>query len=90
MTSLDMTFNNEKARTHLASYLSRVRGYSNFDETMKLRVFVDSYGDFAGFEGVDYAIGFLSFNHKISDILNSRVSPFIMTFKAFDEIVSHI
>lgn len=65
-----ITFNDERNRSKLITYLDRIGTYNGFDKEMKVRIFTDIDNDFCAFEAVDYRISFMSTNHKIIDMLN--------------------
>ena len=88
LTLSEMTIRNEKVLSHLRTYLYKISSYSNFDEAMKLRIFVDSEGDFTAFEAVEYMLGFTSSAHKLSDTIRSRYTPLESDYRAFSNAVA--
>lgn len=90
LTLNEMTIRNEKVLSHLRTYLYKLSGYGNFDDTMKIRVFVDSEGDFTAFEAVEYMLGFTSSGHKLSETIKSKYAPIDTDYRTFAQVVSRL
>lgn len=84
----DMTIRSEKVSSRLRAYLYNISRYSNFDESMKIRVFVASDLDFTAFEAVDYRLGFTSSDHKLMDTIKSKYATLETDYRTFARFVN--
>ena len=66
----NVTFNDEKNRSKLISFLDRVGQYNGYDKDMKIRIFTDMDNDFCAFEAIEYRLSFLSTAHKLDEMMN--------------------
>ena len=64
-----VTFEDEKNRSKLISFLDRVGSYTGYDKDMLLRVFVSTDNDFCAMEAIDYNLTFVNTSHKLIDFL---------------------
>lgn len=79
----EITINDEKVFSRLLDYLKRMTGYSNFDDQMPVRVYVNSEKDFTAFEAVNYRLSFTSSAHKLLDTIKSKYAPEVVPFSEF-------
>lgn len=78
-----LTVKNEKVLNTLAAFLNKVASYSNHDEAMKMRVYVDLTGDFILCEACSYSLCFFSNAHKAEEL---RTSPYLPAIVAFSDL----
>lgn len=86
----EMTIKSEKTREMLRVYLGRISGYKNFDQQMKVRVYMDAEKDFTAFEAVNYNLLFTSTAHKLLDTIKSPFFGQVVAFSEFVAIVDRI
>lgn len=79
----EMTINDDKVFSRLLNYLKRMTTYNNFDDQMKVRVYVNNEQDFTAFECVNYKLSFTSSAHKLLDTIKSKYAPEVVSFSEF-------
>ena len=79
----EMTITDDKVFSRLIDYLKRMTTYSNFNDQMPVRVYVNNEKDFTAFEAVNYKLNFMSSAHKLLDTIKSKYSPEVVTFSEF-------
>ena len=79
----EITLHDDKVFSRLMDYLKRMTAYSNFNDQMKVRVYVDSEKDFTAFEAVNYRLNFTSTAHKLLDTIKSKYAPEVVSFSDF-------
>lgn len=67
----DVTIKNEKNLQRLVKNLNTIREWDNFDSSQMVRIYVNSYGDFIGWESEKYNINFVSTAHRLNELKTS-------------------